>query len=154
MWGMYYLTTDWTAAMVNAQLFSGALTSPAKSGGYSNVGFVAVNGTTLTASSLQPAYMGGVPATPSGSLPVLSTDHSITQFPDNIYTLESNLWSLDENKELIPTWINPDGNSTPAEIGWGPDFDNGILITGNLTATREAFPDTPSTVQIVSHKGK
>lgn len=60
--------------------------------------------------------------------------------------------SLTEYNELIPTWINPDGNPVLADIGYGPDADNGIFITGNLTAFREdpEFWNNQSVVQIVS----
>ncbi|KAG9043417.1 hypothetical protein FS837_009650 [Tulasnella sp. UAMH 9824] len=102
--GSYALTTNWTAAIVNAKLFSGALTNPAKSGGYSNIGFVTVNGDTLSTRSAQAAFMAGVVATPSGSLPVNSTENTLIEFDNQTQALESNLWlTMTEPTESSPS---------------------------------------------------
>lgn len=42
--------------------------------------------------------------------------------------------SLSADEELIVTWINPNGEPIPMEIGYVPDWDNAIIITGSISA--------------------
>ncbi|KAG8895987.1 hypothetical protein FRC00_006656 [Tulasnella sp. 408] len=144
--GDYYFTTDCTAAMLNPQLFSGALTNPAKPRGYANVGFTSFSNPTFSTTSYNYAYMGGTPSTPTGSVPVSSTQHSDNEGAS--YFVESNVWSLGANNELIPTWVNPDGNPGPTVIGYVPGASNGIVITGNISEFSNAFYEAGNTVPI------
>ncbi|KIO22604.1 hypothetical protein M407DRAFT_27863 [Tulasnella calospora MUT 4182] len=48
--------------------------------------------------------------------------------------IESNIWSVGANNELIPTWVNPNGDTVKMEIGY---FPGGLtLATGSLTILR------------------
>ncbi|KAG8902830.1 hypothetical protein FRC01_009460 [Tulasnella sp. 417] len=144
--GDYYFTTDCTVAMNNPKLFSGALTNPAKPKGYANVGFTSTFAPTFGTSSSSFAYMGGTPETPAGSVPVTSTQHSDGE--GNSYFIESNIWSLGADNELIPTWVNPDGNPAHTEIGYVPGAMNSIVITGSLSAFHDNYSDAKDVVQI------
>lgn len=144
--GDYSFNTDCMVAMVNPQLFSGALTNPAKPKGYANVGFTSFLAPTFGTSSSNYAYMAGTSATPTGSVPVSSTQHSDGEGYN--YLIESNIWSLGANNELIPSWVNQDGNPAHTEIGYVPGAANGIVITGSLSAFRNAYYDAVDTVQI------
>lgn len=144
--GDYYFTTDCTAAMLNPQLYSGALTNPAKPRGYANVGFTSFFNPTFSTSSYGFAYMGGTPSTPTGSAPVSSTQHSDGEGAS--YFVESNVWSLGANNELIATWVNPDGNPAPTNIGYVPGAYNGIVISGNLSAFSDAYYEAEDTTPI------
>ncbi|KAG9044362.1 hypothetical protein FS837_008271 [Tulasnella sp. UAMH 9824] len=91
-------------------------------------------------------------------------EDTLSIYPDRPHVLESNLWrtiaepsespllnrTLTEYNELIPTWINPDGTSIYADMGYGPDADNGIFMTGNITEFRNdpQFTSTETTVEI------
>ncbi|KIO22611.1 hypothetical protein M407DRAFT_27868 [Tulasnella calospora MUT 4182] len=131
-YGDYFVTTKCAEAMINPQLDSGALTNPANSGGYSNIGFLAYNSQTLPTALIRNVYMGGMSATPSGSSPVLSTQHS--DLPGQQRYMESNVWSLGANSELIPTWINPDGKPALTELGYKTTGDTSIFISGGVAA--------------------
>ncbi|KAG9044363.1 hypothetical protein FS837_008272 [Tulasnella sp. UAMH 9824] len=130
--GDYYFTTDCTAAMLNPQLYSGALTNPAKPRGYANVGFTSFSNPTFSTSSYNFAYMGGTPSNGEGAS----------------YFVESNVWSLGANNELISTWVNPDGNPAHTEIGYVPGAYNGIVISGNLSEFSDAYYEAEDTTPI------
>ncbi|KIO27537.1 hypothetical protein M407DRAFT_243310 [Tulasnella calospora MUT 4182] len=132
-WATYSLSADCT--LVNAQFLSGALTNP--STGYTdvfpNIGFVVPEGNpNFGTESSNWAIMSPTVATPNGSPPVSSPDQGVTWGSDSF--MESNIWSLGADEELTLTWINPDGEAVPMEIGYFPYWGDGIVITGSISA--------------------
>ncbi|KIO22609.1 hypothetical protein M407DRAFT_27866 [Tulasnella calospora MUT 4182] len=129
---VYYVTTDCTKAMVNPQLSSGALINPAQPQEYSSVGITS-NNQVLGTDSWNYAYLSATAATPYGSPPVTSKYHSWSDGSDKY--IESGIWSVGTNNELIPTWINPNGDTVKMEIGYFPGALT--LVTGNLAMVRQ-----------------
>lgn len=66
--------------------------------------------------------------------------------------LNSSLYrSLGENKELIPTWINPNGDAVAVEISYDSRSSDPIMITGSLSQFRSTYHYSESIIpQIVS----
>ncbi|KAG8926725.1 hypothetical protein FRC01_008441 [Tulasnella sp. 417] len=141
--GSYTFTTDCKDAMANAQLSSGDLTIPAQSGSYPNVGII-LPYTPVLDPVTNPGYygaIGGTATTPNGSPPVTSRESSYSDFSiegDPTF-IESNVWSLGENNELIPTWINPNGDAVRMEIVYVPDRGNPLLITRSASALSDIY---------------
>lgn len=130
--GTYYLTRDCVG--IQGSLLFGALTSPVLPNEYPNVGFTVDlgSGPTFSTDTSNFAFMSATAATPDGPFPVSSAAQSVD--PDSEMLIESSIWSLTTDDELILTWINPNGEAIPVEIGYVSDWDNAIIITGSISA--------------------
>ncbi|KAG9025055.1 hypothetical protein FS837_005100 [Tulasnella sp. UAMH 9824] len=143
----YYFTTDCNQAMANAQFNAGDLTNPAQPNGFLYVGLVPNGSSTFGSSSPNIGFLIGTAATPSGSPPVPSGSNSIAPgFPVDI---ESNVWSLGADDELLLTWINPNGAAVPMEIAYRLDMSNSITVAGSLSAFRSSSGYTESTLPTI-----
>lgn len=136
---MYYFTTDCNEAMVDAELFAGDLTNPAEPGGYRNVGLIP-GWPVDTFRSNDPMFglLVGTAATPSGP-PQLSKSQSAIS---SSWYMESKVWSLGPDNELLLTWTNPNGDVIPMEITYIAFYDNHISTTANLSVSRSTFGDS------------
>ncbi|KIO22606.1 hypothetical protein M407DRAFT_245103 [Tulasnella calospora MUT 4182] len=131
----YYITTDCKEAMVNAQLFAGDLKNPAQPQGYSNVGLLSAGDSVFHTGTSDFGFMVGMTATPNGP-PVLSGYHSFYEGDESF--LESNVWSLNADGELILTWINPNGDAVRGEIGWY-NVTDAIIVSADLSVYRSEY---------------
>ncbi|KAG9043511.1 hypothetical protein FS837_009471 [Tulasnella sp. UAMH 9824] len=130
--GRYYLTPDCTKAMVNAQLFAGDLTNPAKPQGYPNVGIMGGDPSINSFATTELGVMSGTAAAPSGP-GVQSKSHALA--PSTDFYMESKVWSLGANNELFVTWINPNGDAFPLEI-CTIDNTKSLFVTPSVSAYR------------------
>ncbi|KIO22602.1 hypothetical protein M407DRAFT_245099 [Tulasnella calospora MUT 4182] len=132
----YSLTRECTP--VNAQFLSGALTNPSLPDEWPNIGFVVYEGNpNFGTESSNWAIMSPTATTPNGSPPVDSPEQ-LLNLGSSMF-IESNIWSLGADEELTLTWINPNGEAVPMEIGYFPYLDDSIVIAGSLSALSAYF---------------
>ncbi|KAG9044361.1 hypothetical protein FS837_008270 [Tulasnella sp. UAMH 9824] len=132
-YGMYTVITDCKQAMVNAQLFAGDLTNPAQPGGYTNVGVLPNIADPSSFTDVGFGWLVGTPPIPSG--PAARRSPSSYMDDDDTWWIESNVWSLGANNELLLTWINSQGVVSPLEIAQQTNYVNAVYPTGSYATT-------------------
>ncbi|KAG8997240.1 hypothetical protein FRB90_012555 [Tulasnella sp. 427] len=156
--GSYSVTTDCTAALSDPQLTaSHGLINSANPGGFSAVGLV--TSLNFTPGVPHGLVLSGTAATPYGSLPLSSIEHSGGNGADQpgasetlsntSLLIESNIWSIGANNELSVTWVNPDGSQGHLVFIYFPSAEATIVTTLDLDKYRTV--ETAEIDQILSN---
>jgi len=102
------------------------------------VGFVSTNNS-LGPNSYNYAYLGGTMKFPAGSLPVLEYNSfsNTTGIPKDT---ESAIWSYDPKAHAITAqWVNTDHSTPPNHIVYANDFNNALVLTGDVPLFQSTF---------------
>ncbi|KAG8998254.1 hypothetical protein FRB90_012344 [Tulasnella sp. 427] len=121
---------------------------PARPKGFLVVGFVAdVDSDNFDPDQVNVAWVTGTDEIADGPGTHLSDGSDNAE--DN--GVQSNIWSVDETTgELVPTWINQDGQRVPTEVAFTRLINSTMVVTSNVANYQEYLPDLEKIVECLN----
>lgn len=102
--------------------------------GFANAG----NQQNLGAGSYNYAYLGGTNLSGSGTLPIVGPN-TFTDITGISESIESSIWSVPTNGNLVPDWINSDGSVQTVHLEY---LQGTLVFTGDPTVFANHFGTT------------